>query len=64
MNCVELTSEGVMKSPEVSENVKIEPATIAGKTSGQMTRRNVRHGFAPRSSEAARTEFGIRSRPA
>ena len=30
-----------MKSPSVSENVKIEPATTAGSASGRMTRRKV-----------------------
>ena len=30
-----------MKSPSVSEKVKIEPATTAGKASGRITRRKV-----------------------
>ena len=35
------TSSGVMKSPSVSENVKIEPATMPGSTSGSTTLRTV-----------------------
>ena len=53
-----------MKSPSVSEKVKIEPATTAGKASGRITRRKVCPGFAPRSSEALSSESGIRSSPA
>ena len=60
MNWFLLTSETAMKSPRVSENVKIEPATIAGKTSGQITLRIVVHGSAPRSSDALKSEFVIR----
>ena len=44
MNC-ELappTSSGVMKSPSVSEKVKIEPATMPGSASGRTTLRSVR----------------------
>ena len=53
-----------MKSPSVSENVKIEPATTAGSASGRMTRRNVHKAAAPRSAEASRSEGGMRSSPA
>ena len=53
-----------MKSPSVSENVKIEPATIAGKTSGSTTRRIVVHARPPRSDDASSSESGIRSKPA
>ena len=53
-----------MKSPRVSEKVKIEPATTAGKTSGRITRRKVVPGFAPMSSEALSSVSGIRSSPA
>ena len=48
------TSVGVMKSPSVSANVKIEPAAIPGMISGMSTVRNVRHPRAPRSAEASR----------
>jgi hypothetical protein len=48
----------------VSENVKIEPATIAGNASGRMTRKNVCSDRAPRSADASSSEFGIRSSPA
>ena len=42
MNCSpEPIRLGAMKSPRVSEKVKIEPATTAGSTSGKTTRRNV-----------------------
>ena len=58
------TSEGAMKSPRVSEKVKIEPATTAGKAIGRITRRKVVPGPAPRSSEAESSESGIRSSPA
>ena len=40
-----------MKSPSVSENVKIEPATIPGSASGNSTLRNVRQ---PRRAEVGR----------
>ena len=53
-----------MKSPSVSEKVKIDPATTAGKASGKITRRKVVPGLAPRSSEALSSESGIRSSPA
>ena len=64
MNWLLETSLTVMKSPRVSEKVKIEPATTAGKASGRITRRKVVNGEAPRSSEALISEFGIRSSPA
>ena len=44
---------GVMKSPRVSENVKIEPAITPGRARGRMTRRTVHHPLAPRSAEAS-----------
>ena len=53
-----------MKSPRVSEKVKIDPATTAGKTSGRITLRKVVAGLAPRSSEALSSVSGIRSSPA
>ena len=49
------TSAGVMKSPRVSEKVKIEPATTAGKASGRITRRKVVHGVAPEVLGGAQT---------
>ena len=52
---------GRMKSPSVSENVKIEPATRPGFASGSTTLRNVSHGRAPRSLEASRNDPGTRS---
>ena len=54
-------SSGVMKSPRVSENVKIEPATTPGSASGSTTLRNVRQFRAPRSPDASSSESGIRS---
>jgi hypothetical protein len=56
------TSRGVMKSPRVSEKVKIDPATRPGRTSGSTTLRTVRQPRAPRSPEASRSESGMRSR--
>ena len=53
-----------MKSPSVSENVKIEPATIPGSASGRSTRRTVVVPRAPRSADASSTESGIRSNAA
>ena len=50
-----------MKSPSVSENVKIEPATTPGNASGSTTVRNVVEPFAPRSREASISEPGTRS---
>lgn len=50
-----------MKSPSVSEKVKIDPATIPGSASGRITPRIVRRLRAPRSPEASSSEFGIRS---
>src|SRR5258707_12266854 len=64
MNWLLETSLTVMKSPRVSEKVKIEPATTAGKASGRITRAKGVKGGAPRSSEAPVNEFGMRSRPA
>ena len=55
------TRVGVMKSPRVSENVKIEPAITPGSASGSTIERVVRHPFAPRSREASMYEWGIRS---
>src|SRR5919201_6304678 len=55
------TSVGVMKSPNVRENVKIEPATTPGSASGNSTLRNVRQPEAPRSAEASKYESGTRS---
>ncbi len=51
-----------MKSPRVSEKVKIDPATTPGSASGRITLATVRHPRAPRSAEASRYESGIRSR--
>jgi len=48
------TRAGVMKSPSVSEKVKIEPATIPGIARGRITDRSVRDPLAPRSWEASR----------
>ena len=50
-----------MKSPSVSENVKIEPATMPGSASGRTTERSVRKPCAPRSRDASSSESGIRS---
>src|SRR5881227_1350921 len=47
------TSAGVMKSPRVSEKVKIDPATSPGRASGRITVRSVRQALAPRSCEAS-----------
>ena len=55
------TSVGVMKSPSVSENVKIEPAAIPGRINGNSTERNVRQLRAPRSADASMKESGTRS---
>ena len=55
------TSNGVMKSPSVSENVKMEPATRPGSASGSTTLRRVRPSRAPRSLDASMNESGIRS---
>lgn len=55
------TSSGVMKSPRVSENVKIDPAIRPGRASGSTTERMVRQERAPRSPEASSSESGIRS---
>ena len=55
------TSVGVMKSPSVSEKVKIEPAAIPGRIRGNSTVRNVRQPRAPRSAEASSIESGTRS---
>ena len=54
-------STGVMKSPRVSENVKIDPATMPGSANGNNTLRSVRPLRAPRSAEASMSESGIRS---
>ena len=59
-----ITICGAMKSPSVSANVKIEPATSAGNASGRITRRNVRPALPPRSEDASSSESGIRSSPA
>ena len=53
-----------MKSPSVSENVKIEPATTAGNASGSVTFQKVRSERAPRSPDASSKDEGIRSSPA
>ena len=50
-----------MKSPRVSEKVKIEPATTPGSASGSSTLRSVRQLRAPRSPDASSSESGIRS---
>ena len=55
------TRNGVMKSPRVRENVKIDPATTPGSASGRITFAIVRPPRAPRSAEASRYESGIRS---
>ena len=55
------TRIGVMKSPRVIENVKMEPATTPGSASGRITLRSVRQLRAPRSPEASNSESGIRS---
>ena len=55
------TSVGVMKSPSVSENVKIDPAARPGSTSGSSTRRNVVKPRAPMSADASSSESGTRS---
>ena len=55
-------SSGVMKSPSVSEKVKIDPAMTPGRTSGSTTLRSVRRVRAPRSAEASKNESGIRSK--
>jgi hypothetical protein len=44
--------------------VKIEPATTAGKASGNVTRKNVRTDLPPRSADASSSDVGIRSSPA
>ena len=54
-------SSGVMKSPSVSENVKMEPATMPGNASGNTTVRSVRNWRAPRSDDASMNESGMRS---
>ena len=50
-----------MKSPRVSEKVKMDPATIPGRASGKVTWRKVVAGVAPRSPEASSSERGTRS---
>ena len=50
-----------MKSPSVSEKVKIEPATTPGRESGKTTCQNVLPPLAPRSPEASTSEWGMRS---
>ena len=55
------TRIGVMKSPSVSEKVKIDPATTPGSASGRTTLRSVRQLRAPRSPDASSSESGIRS---
>src|SRR5215218_5252190 len=52
------------KSPRVSETVKIDPATTAGRTRGRTTERKVRQAWAPRSEDASSRESGSRSSPA
>ena len=52
---------GMMKSPSVNENVKIDPATTPGNASGQTTCRNVCRGRAPRSIDACTRLGGTRS---
>ena len=44
--------------------MKIDPATMAGNTSGSTTDRNVRPADAPRSPDASSSESGTRSSPA
>ncbi|MCY1466255.1 hypothetical protein D9M71_845300 [compost metagenome] len=53
-----------MKSPRVSEKVKIEPAAIPGIDSGRITCMKVCRGCAPRSAEACSSDGGRRSRAA
>ena len=55
-------NSGVMKSPRVSEKVKIEPATIPGRIIGIRIWRKVNHEPAPKSAEASRSESGTRSK--
>ena len=50
-----------MKSPRVSANVKIDPATMPGSASGSTTRQVVPKAGAPRSADASSRLFGIRS---
>ena len=52
---------GMMKSPSVSEKVKIDPAATPGMASGRITRRKVSRGRAPRSAEASMKDLGTRS---
>ena len=54
-------SVGMMKSPRVSENVNIDPATTPGNASGQITCRKVCRGRAPRSIDACTRLGGTRS---
>ena len=54
-------SEGTMKSPSVSENVKMEPATTPGSASGRITCAESLRGPAPRSPEASTSDLGTRS---
>ncbi|MCY1181488.1 hypothetical protein D3C76_1851280 [compost metagenome] len=50
-----------MKSPRVSEKVKMEPAAMPGIDSGRITCMKVWRGLAPRSAEACSSEGGRRS---
>ncbi|MCY1457183.1 hypothetical protein D9M71_744500 [compost metagenome] len=50
-----------MKSPRVSEKVKIEPAAMPGTESGRITCMKVCRGLAPRSAEACSSDGGKRS---
>ncbi len=50
-----------MKSPSVSENVKIEPATMPGQRERQDDRAQRRKPRAPRSRDASSSESGMRS---
>ena len=55
------TSVGVMKSPSVSEKVKIEPAARPGSVSGSRTLRKVCQPRAPMSADASSSDSGTRS---